>query len=279
MAADCTSNTRKGSWTDQEERYALALAAAYQGGLLLEDPRASLREFLAKRLNCDCMRVSKKKVCHQRGKLVYGQSPPRSMAEKMHASQVLEGLRREFLDSLRPEKTRTKPPAPPVFAPGLLMLGLQRLFPVRLCDGNQVYTLNAFTFIDEPLFSKTRADVFVELRPSVGRVAGCSAQTTGMTHPEAVARVAALMAGTPCHAFVHAPKNPTINLRGWGASMVTCALLRNLQRLLDAGGAPLLARLWVAVRPCGSDENATGAVSPTPLLPPHAYRLLPRLPG
>ncbi len=284
-----TSDTRKGGWTSDEEKYALALVAAFQGGLLLEEPQNSLREFIAQQLGCNAMRVSKKKVCMPNGKLTYPQLYQRSIEEKMYAQAFLGRLRRAFLISVgRPvhkRKAAAGPPppppcprasSPPLLAPGLLMLSLRRLFPLRACDDNkesEQYTLDAFTFVDEPLFSKRRDHIYVELRPSA-RCTGCAARR-GLLHWEAVDCATKQMTRGGCHAFVHAPENPA-HTRGWGVSMITFALCRTLRRLMESGGVSRLTRLWVAVHPC-QEAPAGGSVSPTPLLPLHAYSHLPRL--
>ena len=109
---------------------------------------------------------------------------------------------------------------------------------------------------------------------------GCAAQS-GMTQADAVDICSQFMANGGFHAHVHAPPDPAAApRRGWGVSVVTRALHRNLRRLLDAGGASFLARLWVAVRPTDQDTaagtHATGVVTPVRVLPPHAYCQLER---
>ena len=96
-----------------------------------------------------------------------------------------------------------------------------------------------------------------------------------MLHVEAVDYATKQMSRGGCYAFVHAPENPT-HVRGWGVSMITFAFCRTLRRLMELGGASRLTRLWMAVHPC-QEAPAGGSVSPTPLLPLHAYSHLPRL--
>ena len=293
------SNTRSGAWTPAEVAYAYGMVVAFRTGLLSNvSGDCTMREYIAQQLNCDGMRVSKKRVCRQEGKATFGKSPVRTVLEIQFAEKQLEDLRRAYLDSVQRKPQRAPLPLPRApraatpadTAPGLLLLSLRKLpYPVRLWDGDTQqsgghYRLDVFTFEDESLFIKTRTDIFVELRPPPialnPRLVGCGAQTTGMAQAEAVATCGSLLIAGGFHAFVHAPQNFLDSPRGWGVSVVTRALRRNLWSLLDAGGASSRTRLWVAVRPTDQDTaagtHATGVVTPVRVLPPHAYCQLER---
>lgn len=56
------SNLRRGKWTIEEEAYAMRLIAEFREGMLPLTDGTTLRTFLAKILNCDPMRISKKFV-------------------------------------------------------------------------------------------------------------------------------------------------------------------------------------------------------------------------
>ena len=293
------SNTRSGAWTPAEVAYAYALAGAFRTGLLSGvSSDCTMREYIAGKLNCDGMRVSKKRVCRQEGKATFGKSPVRTVREIKFTENQLAFLRRAYLDSVGRGKAAAPAlvAAAPVYAathadtaPGLMLLSLRKLpYPVWLWDGDTdqtggCYRLDLCSFDGETLFSKRRTDIFVELRPpsvaSDGRLVGCAAQS-GMTQANAVAICSQFMANGGFHAHVHAPPDPAAAPRGWGVSVVTRALHRNLRRLLDAGGASFLSRLWVAVRPTDQDTaaaaHATGVVTPVRVLPPHAYCQLER---
>ena len=51
---------RKGKWSDEEQHYALAIIKFFQDGVLAIAAGSTLRSFLAEKLHCDPMRVSKK---------------------------------------------------------------------------------------------------------------------------------------------------------------------------------------------------------------------------
>jgi hypothetical protein len=60
--AGSASSLRRGKWTVEEEAYALRLIAEFKEGMLPLTDGTTLRTFLAKLLNCDPMRISKKFV-------------------------------------------------------------------------------------------------------------------------------------------------------------------------------------------------------------------------
>lgn len=51
---------RKGKWTPEEEEYASRIIYFYQNGILQLPEGVTLRSYLAERLNCDPMRITKK---------------------------------------------------------------------------------------------------------------------------------------------------------------------------------------------------------------------------
>jgi hypothetical protein len=59
-AEDSSPSMRKGKWSQEEEDYALALINNFEKGLLQIPEGTTLRMYLAERLNCDPMRITKK---------------------------------------------------------------------------------------------------------------------------------------------------------------------------------------------------------------------------
>ena len=55
-----SSGLRRGKWTDEEQAYAAQLIHDFEAGLLPLKNGTTLRAFLAKKLNCGPMRISKK---------------------------------------------------------------------------------------------------------------------------------------------------------------------------------------------------------------------------
>ena len=53
-------NLRKGKWTADEEEYTSTVINHFRNGLLILPEGATLRSFLAQKLNCDPMRITKK---------------------------------------------------------------------------------------------------------------------------------------------------------------------------------------------------------------------------
>lgn len=51
---------RKGKWTQEEDNYATREIRDFKAGLLNIPDRTSLRSYLAKQLNCNSMRITKK---------------------------------------------------------------------------------------------------------------------------------------------------------------------------------------------------------------------------
>ena len=185
------------------------------------------------------------------------------MAEKMHASQVLEGLRREFLDSLRPEKTRTSPRAAGLCARAADARPAAAVSR-RLCMKPGAHPERLHVYRRTPVFQDPRGR-FCRAATQCWPRGGLQRANDGDDAPEAVARVAALMAAPRATPLCTRPRTQR-STSGVGRvhgrrarSSATCNACWTRAALLST-------RLWVAVRPCGSDENATGAVSPTPLL-------------
>ena len=84
---------RSGFWTHEEVMYAQGLACAFELGVVEEEdivsPPTTMRDYVAKKLQCNGMRVTKKGVCHQQGKFSFAQSPARSDAQKRDAQAQL----------------------------------------------------------------------------------------------------------------------------------------------------------------------------------------------
>lgn len=53
-------NIRKGKWFEEEEEYALVLIDCFEKGVLEIPQGTTLRMYLAKSLNCEPMRITKK---------------------------------------------------------------------------------------------------------------------------------------------------------------------------------------------------------------------------
>ena len=75
---------RSGKWTEVEENYANQLVVDFERGFLDDCERGmTLRSYLARTLNCDPMRISKKFAGRCIGKLAYENCLTSSLAEKM----------------------------------------------------------------------------------------------------------------------------------------------------------------------------------------------------
>lgn len=96
--ADEPSNSRKGAWTEAEEIYADGLRRGFADGQLNCPPGISLRAYLAGKLGCNEMRISKKFT----GKLAVGKKFYQHVAGAPTASYEMEmdELRMNFLESV-----------------------------------------------------------------------------------------------------------------------------------------------------------------------------------
>ena len=94
---------RGGKWTPEEEVYAEYLTSLFMQGLLPDcDIHVTLRAYLAKKLNCKPMRVTKKfSVGTYDGKMMY--TPSGSVLPNMH---TLAMIRQKYLQSLTQPKTK-----------------------------------------------------------------------------------------------------------------------------------------------------------------------------
>ena len=106
---DPKSMQRRGKWTAEEEAYSNRLVQEFKDGIIPLPENSTLRSFLAKFLNCDPMRISKKYVgSNSIGKQVYKRNlsalalvPPDHLAT---VRRELSQLEKRFLlkaDSVR----------------------------------------------------------------------------------------------------------------------------------------------------------------------------------
>lgn len=95
--------TRSGSWTREEEEYALGLISAFQAGVLDLTAGTTLRSYLAEHLCCDKMRITKKmsygtigdrSIPSRLGRLRYRAAPAVSPTQSLRMLSRLESLRR-----------------------------------------------------------------------------------------------------------------------------------------------------------------------------------------
>ena len=79
-----TAGQRSGKWTEVEENFANQLVVDFERGFLDDCERGmTLRSYLARTLNCDPMRISKKFAGRCIGKLAYENCHSSSLSEKM----------------------------------------------------------------------------------------------------------------------------------------------------------------------------------------------------
>ncbi|KAF0718731.1 Aste57867_1516 [Aphanomyces stellatus] len=128
---------RKGKWTDEESKYAEQMAYYFKEGLLPLEKGTMLRMYLAEKLNCEPMRITKKFTGDECiGKQIFRPLPPSPMVDQriQDALVDLEHLEKAFLERIeempmycmstkkvekptakRPKKPKTddvQPPAP-----------------------------------------------------------------------------------------------------------------------------------------------------------------------
>lgn len=99
----CSPGLRSGKWTPEEEAYTNMIIHYFKRGLLDIDDGTSLRWFLAKRLNCEAMRVTKKlKGNSSIGKQIFRalENTPDNRMAILHAKDELDALEKLFLESL-----------------------------------------------------------------------------------------------------------------------------------------------------------------------------------
>lgn len=102
---------RKGKWTPEEERYTAKLIDMFNAGLLppAESFGKTLRVYLAEKLNCDPMRITKKFTGKlSLGKKLYSEAPPSSENEQTEEMRKeLQALEEAFLKKV--EETQCRP--------------------------------------------------------------------------------------------------------------------------------------------------------------------------
>ncbi|CAM9586879.1 unnamed protein product [Chrysoparadoxa australica] len=105
---------RKGKWSEQESEFTGKMIEYFGRGLLRLPEGTTLRTYLARKLNCDPMRISKKYAGSQcLGKRVYQSlnSPMASQAEVARAAKELEELEAKYLAGLPEPMGSTYPEA------------------------------------------------------------------------------------------------------------------------------------------------------------------------
>lgn len=98
--ADKKKSTRKGKWTIEEEEFTTRIIQFFNSGLLELPEGTTLRSYLAEKLNCDPMRITKKfSGASCLGKRVFHASAGRQRDERMTrvaSQQTLEAAQREL---------------------------------------------------------------------------------------------------------------------------------------------------------------------------------------
>mmetsp|Transcript_12229 Transcript_12229/g.16042 ORF Transcript_12229/g.16042 Transcript_12229/m.16042 type:complete len:435 (-) Transcript_12229:508-1812(-) len=116
MSQDSSSSTetnilRKGKWTVEEEEFTTKIIHYFNTGVLQLPEGTTLRSFLAEKLNCDPMRITKKFTGSQcLGKRVYHQCDvlQASHAQVLAALEELAVLERRFKLRLEREKQKNR---------------------------------------------------------------------------------------------------------------------------------------------------------------------------
>jgi hypothetical protein len=106
----CSPGLRSGKWTPEEEAFTNTIIHYFKRGLLDIEDGTSLRWYLAKRLNCEAMRVTKKlKGNSSIGKQIFRalENSPENRMAILHAKDELAVLEKHFLESL----TAIQPPS------------------------------------------------------------------------------------------------------------------------------------------------------------------------
>ncbi|DBA01675.1 TPA: hypothetical protein N0F65_010326 [Lagenidium giganteum] len=101
----CPPGLRSGKWTPEEEAFTNMIIHYFKRGLLNIEDGTSLRWFLAKRLNCEAMRVTKKlKGNSSIGKQIFRalENTPENRAAIEQAAIELAAVEKNFVDSLTP---------------------------------------------------------------------------------------------------------------------------------------------------------------------------------
>lgn len=99
----CPPGLRSGKWTPEEEAFTNMLIHYFKRGLLHVEDGTSLRWYLAKRLNCEAMRVTKKlKGNSSIGKQIFRalENTDESQLAITHAAEELAVVERHFFESL-----------------------------------------------------------------------------------------------------------------------------------------------------------------------------------
>ncbi|RHY29637.1 hypothetical protein DYB32_005001 [Aphanomyces invadans] len=94
---------RKGKWTDEESKFAEQMAYYFKEGLLPLEKGTMLRMYLAEKLNCEPMRITKKFTGDECiGKQIFRPMPPSPLVDQriQDALKELEVLEKAFLDRI-----------------------------------------------------------------------------------------------------------------------------------------------------------------------------------
>jgi hypothetical protein len=156
------SKVRKGKWTAEEEEYTSRIIHYFNSGLLTLPDGATLRSYLAEKLNCDPMRITKKYAgasCLGRRIQHFRDRTQPSMAEVQLAKAELDLLEQRF--RLRVEEGCTGIPLPKpdlmaplaaASAPGMMLSNVSaspassafQSWLLSLAGGNPAASLSAF---------------------------------------------------------------------------------------------------------------------------------------
>lgn len=101
------SNNRTGKWTVEEEVYSEFLITLFMKGSLTDCAEyTTLRAYLAKKLNCKPMRITKKYALQYDGKAMFRHNTNSTQEEVDAASEHLKTLRKNYVLSITRPKTK-----------------------------------------------------------------------------------------------------------------------------------------------------------------------------
>ena len=115
LAQNLKDPLRRGRWTPEEESYACCIIKNFERGLLQISPGTSLRNYLAEKLHCDPMRITKKFAGDSSvGKRVFHPAPrtPEKVQEMARVHQELAECERHFLGRVQQRKLNGRRPLP-----------------------------------------------------------------------------------------------------------------------------------------------------------------------
>ncbi|KAG7387413.1 hypothetical protein PHYPSEUDO_014176 [Phytophthora pseudosyringae] len=140
----CSPGLRSGKWTPEEEAFTNMIIHFFKRGLLDVEDGTSLRWYLAKRLNCEAMRVTKKlKGNSSIGKQIFRamENTPANRQAIRRAREELAVVENRFLESLSGSGvgpgTQHVPSAPLPASLAVSVRGRKILPNMKLGDGHQ----------------------------------------------------------------------------------------------------------------------------------------------